>query len=71
VIGTGGVIIHSEHPGEILKAGNFKINEPVHLKPQNPKFLVDKSYILSAMGLLAQEYPDKAVRIMKKYLIEA
>lgn len=71
VIGTGGVIIHSENPGEILKAGKFNMNEPIHLKPQNPKFLVDKTYILSAMGLLAQEYPDKAVRIMKKYLVEA
>ncbi|MGL5578800.1 MAG: glutamate mutase L, partial [Fusobacteriaceae bacterium] len=36
----------------------------------NPKFLVDKTYILSAMGLLAEDYPDMAVRIMKKYLVE-
>lgn len=70
VIGTGGVIIHSEDPHRILASGNFNANEPVHLRPRNPRFLVDRTYILSSMGLLAQELPDVAVRIMKKYLIE-
>jgi uncharacterized protein (TIGR01319 family) len=70
VIGTGGVIVHSENPSEILKAGNFDSNEPIYLRPKDPKFLIDKSYILSAMGLFAQDMPDMAVRIMKKYLIE-
>ncbi len=69
VIGTGGVIVHSENPSDILKAGNFNKENPVHLKPVNPKFLVDKTYILSAMGLLAQDYPDLAIKIMKKYLV--
>ena len=70
VIGTGGVIIHSLNPQGILKAGNFNEQDPVHLKPMSPKFLVDKTYILSSMGLLAQDYPNLAVRIMKKYLVE-
>lgn len=71
VIGTGGVIIHSLNPKDILKAGNFIEEDPIHLKPIAPKFLVDKTYILSSMGLLAQEYPNTAIRIMKKYLVEA
>lgn len=71
VIGTGGVIIHSLNPKDILKAGNFNEEDPIHLKPIAPKFLVDKTYILSSMGLLAQEYPNIAIRIMKKYLVEA
>lgn len=71
VIGTGGVIIHSLNPAGILKAGNFNEQDPVHLKPSNPKFLVDRTYILSSMGLLGQEYPEIAIRIMKKYLVEA
>ncbi len=70
VIGTGGVIIHSENPSDILKAGNFNEDNPVSLKPISPKFLIDKTYILSSMGLLAQDYPNVALRIMKKYLIE-
>lgn len=71
VIGTGGVIIHSLNPHKILKAGNFNQEDPIHLKPVNPKFLIDKTYILSAMGLLAQEYPNIAIRIMKKFLVKA
>lgn len=69
-IGTGGVLVHSKNPGEILKAGTFDKENPTYLKPQMPEYLLDKTYILSAMGLLAEEYPDMAVRIMKKYLIK-
>jgi len=70
IIGTGGVLVHSENPANILNAGTFNKENPVSLRPQDPKYLLDKTYILSAMGLLAQDYPDKAVRIMKKYLVE-
>lgn len=70
MIGTGGVLVHSDNPGEILKAGTFDMSSPVSLRPRNPKYIIDRTYILSAMGLLAEDYPDKAVRIMKKYLVE-
>ncbi|MCQ9625398.1 MAG: methylaspartate mutase accessory protein GlmL [Cetobacterium somerae] len=70
IIGTGGVIVHSENPRGILEAGKFNPAEPIYLKPENPKFMVDKTYILSSMGLLAQKEPDLAIKIMKKYLIE-
>lgn len=70
IIGTGGVIVHSMNPKEILEAGRFNPEEPIYLKPKNPKFMVDKTYILSSMGLLAQEDPDLALKIMKKYLIQ-
>ncbi len=70
MIGTGGVLVHSNNPGSILEAGIFNSENPVSLKPTKPKYLLDKTYILSAMGLLAYDYPDKAVRIMKKYLVE-
>ena len=70
MIGTGGVLVHSKNPGEILKAGCFDLENPTCLKPEKPEFLIDKTYILSAMGLLAEEHPDMAVRIMKKYLLK-
>lgn len=70
VIGTGGVLIHSENPQDILKAGAFNEENPIYLKPRNAKYMLDKTYILSAMGLFSQYYPDKAVRIMKKYLVQ-
>lgn len=70
MIGTGGVLVHSNNPGEILKAGTFNNENAISLRPINPKYFIDQTYILSAMGLLAFDYPDKAVRIMKKYLVE-
>ena len=68
VIGTGGVLVHSKNPKRILVAGEFNKDKPVHLMPRAPKYMIDSTYILSAMGLLAGEAPDLAVRIMKKYL---
>jgi len=71
IIGTGGVLIHSEKPSEILSTGILTGEEPLSLKPRTPKYLIDKTYILSAMGLLAERDENLAVRIMKKYLINA
>lgn len=71
VIGTGGVLVHSEDSKKILSAGLFSMEDPKYLKPTNPQILIDKTYILSAMGLLAEKYPDAAVRIMKKYIVKA
>lgn len=70
LIGTGGVLVHSDNPKEILKAALFNIEQPNYLKPEKPKLLLDKYYILSAMGLLAEEDKNLAIRLMKKYLAE-
>lgn len=69
IIGTGGILVYNPHYEEILKAALFREDDPFSLKPKNAKFLLDKTYILSAMGLLATENPEMAIRIMKKYLI--
>ncbi|MDO5717371.1 MAG: methylaspartate mutase accessory protein GlmL [Tissierellia bacterium] len=68
VIGTGGILVYTENPEEILEACKFTMDEPQSLKPRNPKFYLDTEYILSSMGLLASIDPDMAVRIMKKYI---
>lgn len=69
LIGTGGVLIYADEPAAILEAACHRADEINSLKPAHPEFLLDKSYMLSAMGLLAEEDPDMAVRIMKKYLV--
>lgn len=71
VIGTGGIIVNSKDPNEILKAVLFNINDPNSLKPRNPKFLVDKNYVLSSLGLLATIDRDMAVRMLKKYVVNS
>lgn len=70
LIGTGGVIINNDKPEEILKEGLFTMDEPNSLRPADPKLLVDKSYILSSMGLLSMLDEDLAIRMLKKYLVE-
>lgn len=70
LIGTGGILVNSENPFDILKEGLFSKQEPTLLKPIAPEIKVDKMYILSAMGLLAFDLPDCALKIMKKYIID-
>lgn len=68
-IGTGGVIIHSKHPKTILEKSLKNEEFPMELRPNHPQFLLDKDYILSAMGLLSMTYPKIALAIMKKRMI--
>lgn len=68
VVGTGGVIVHHPQPEAILNGIVYEENAPHILKPESPDFLIDNEYIMAAMGLLGEEYPDVAVRMMKKYI---
>lgn len=69
VIGTGGVLIYNEDAKTILKQVNKSSNRALELRPNNPSYLIDKSYILAAMGLLSQKYPKLALKLMKQYLL--
>ncbi|MCK8827269.1 methylaspartate mutase accessory protein GlmL [Natroniella acetigena] len=70
IIGTGGVVVHSAQPTEILKEGLFSEEEPQILAPLEPKLMLDQDYILSAVGLLAEIKPDQALQLAKIYLEE-
>ncbi|WP_088188314.1 methylaspartate mutase accessory protein GlmL [Desulfosporosinus sp. FKA] len=70
VIGTGGVLLYHPSALEILKGSLFDSAEPTLLKPQKPRFYLDKDYILAAMGLLREVAPQAALRMMKKYVVE-
>ena len=69
LIGTGGVLVNSKNPKDILKASLFHEEDPESLKPRHPKYLLDKEYVLSALGLLAMVDEDKALRMLKKYIV--
>jgi uncharacterized protein (TIGR01319 family) len=69
-IGTGGVVISSKDPISLLKHATFMESKPMELRPKNPLFLLDSKYILSAMGLLSIDYPEIALKIMKKHIIK-
>ncbi len=69
VIGTGGVLINHGDAKKILKQVNKKSDKALELRPANPSILIDRSYILAAMGLLSQKYPKVALKLMKQYLL--
>jgi uncharacterized protein (TIGR01319 family) len=68
VIGTGGPVIFSDNPREIMEGALFREEDPFVLKPRHPRFYLDEQYILYAVGLLAQVEPPKALLLAKKYL---
>ncbi|MBR1983836.1 MAG: glutamate mutase L [Clostridia bacterium] len=69
VIGTGGVLVHNENPEKILSAVLYDRKKGLELRPQNPRYMIDKDYILASMGLLAEIDPLLALKIMKKRIV--
>jgi len=65
VIGSGGPIVYSRNPRRILEKALFDESNPFLLKPKNAKLMVDKKYVLWAMGLLSTVAPDVALKVMK------
>ncbi len=70
LIGTGGPIVFAENPRTVLEGALFDPSRPNLLKPESPRLYLDSSYILYAIGILANLEPKKALRIAKKYLKE-
>lgn len=66
ILGTGGVLVHSDNPAAILQASLREKEDSLLLKPTTAQYYIDEAYFLSAMGILAQLYPDAALKIMKK-----
>ena len=70
VIGVGGPLAFSSDPRHVLDGASAEKDEPFILKPNPSRFLLDEKYIMFAIGLLSQTEPEKALRIVKKYLRE-
>ena len=68
IVVTGGSLIHAENPEKIAAFCLYDPAQPQSLRPMKADVLVDKTYILAAMGLLSSYYPQAALRIMKKEL---
>ncbi len=68
IIGTGGPLIHSKHPKEILEGSRFDKTQPFVLKPKLTTYYLDDDYILAAMGLLATTHKVSAYNILTKHL---
>lgn len=68
IVVTGGSLIHTRRTAEIASSALYSPSRPDSLRPKEAEVLVDRKYILAAMGLLSSRYPEVALRIMKKEL---
>lgn len=68
VIVTGGSLIRTARTQEIAAHALASPLSPMSLRPLQAEIRVDRQYILAAMGLLSEYYPQIALRIMKKEL---
>ena len=68
IVVTGGSLIHTARTDEIASSALYSPSRPESLRPKEAEILVDRKYILAAMGLLSTYYPETALRIMKKEL---
>ena len=68
VIVTGGSLIRTARTAEIAAHALANAADPMSLRPLKANIRVDRKYILAAMGLLSEYYPQTALRIMKKEL---
>ena len=68
VIGTGGIFKYGNNPEKILRSALFSPDKPWSLKPKAPAAYIDSDYMLYGMGLLADDFPAKALRIAKNHL---
>jgi uncharacterized protein (TIGR01319 family) len=68
LIGTGGVFVHNAHASYILTQRNSLDDRVQALRPRNPKFFLDASYLLYAVGLLSESRPDVALQLFKRYM---
>ena len=68
IIGTGGIFKYGKWPEKILSSALYDSSQPWSLRPMAAQAYTDSEYMLYAIGLLAEHYPAKALRIAKKYL---
>jgi len=68
ILMTGGALINSDRQDELVKYALYSEKQPQSLRPKKANLLIDKEYILSAMGLLSGYDPTTALEIMESEL---
>jgi len=68
IVMTGGALLNTDRQSELEAFALYSDNKPQSLRPKKAKLLIDKHYILAAMGLLSGYAPAAALEIMKSNL---
>lgn len=70
IVVTGGSLIYTKETAKIASFALASPDTPHSLRPKAAEVWVDRRYIIAAMGLLSTRFPEIALRIMKKELIQ-
>jgi hypothetical protein len=68
VILTGGALLYADKQEELAAYALYSDRYPQSLRPKRAELIIDKHYILAAMGLLSGYEPLAALRILKSGL---
>ena len=71
MVATGGVFAHSSRAGEIVRAAVRAVHEQGALVAPEVPVLVDRSYLIWAVGILRAEHPETAERLVRAALPQA
>lgn len=68
LIGTGGVFLYNPYAAFILDHAPAETELREVLRPRQPRCFTDASYLLYAVGLLAEQYPEVALKIFAAHM---
>ena len=68
IIVTGGSLVRTKRTADIARHALYSAQDYESLRPKNADILIDRKYIIAAMGLLSSAYPNTALLIMRKEL---
>lgn len=67
VVGTGGIFAYGRGGGHALGGATFDPKYPLSMRPRAPQALFDRTYMLFAVGLLAERSPRAVLRIFHRH----
>jgi uncharacterized protein (TIGR01319 family) len=68
IVGTGGALTRLKNRVEILKQIALSNKGDKLLPNEGARIIIDNDYIMASLGVLSKEYPEAALKLMKKSL---
>ena len=68
LVATGGALVYADDPESLLVDG-LRLDDPLSLTPRQPQLILDHEYLLYAIGLLAEGYPEVAEVLIQETLM--
>jgi len=70
IVMTGGSLLNTDRQKDLVSFALYNDREPQSLRPKKVGVLIDKHYILAAMGLLSGYVPEVASEMLKENIVK-